>query len=106
MAKTTESKLTLPLLADGLAEELGLSKLKSREALKGLFDRIATAVHAGDEVSIFGFGTFSQAVRAPRTGVNPQDPKGPKMAYPGFSSIKFKASKSQRQELKKGGKKK
>lgn len=69
------------------------------DAAKNIFEVIATSIHAGARVSIFGFGTFSLAERKARTGRNPQTGAALKIAA--SKSIKFKAASSQKKTGKK-----
>jgi DNA-binding protein HU-beta len=46
----------------------------------GIFDMITGAVQKGEEVSLFGFGTFKVAERAARKGRNPQTGEAVKIA--------------------------
>lgn len=59
------------------------SRKEADAAVNSVIDAIRKALKKGDKVSIAGFGTFSVAKRAARTGRNPQTGE----------SIKIKAKK-------------
>jgi DNA-binding protein HU-beta len=58
-------------------------KKVAEEVVKSVLDSIAGALKRGEKVTLIGFGTFSVAKRAARTGRNPQTGK----------AIKIKAKK-------------
>lgn len=58
-------------LITAIAAESGLSKADSKKALEAFISSVTTALKNGDKVSLVGFGTFSVAERAARTGINP-----------------------------------
>ncbi len=55
-----------------MAEVAGISKAVAGKALDAMLDAIEVALKDGDKVTLVGFGTFSVASRAARTGRNPQ----------------------------------
>lgn len=57
------------------AADAGISKAKAGAALASVLNSITEAVGKGDKVTLVGFGTFSVAKRAARTGRNPQTGK-------------------------------
>ncbi len=59
-------------LVTKMAETAGLTKLQAEKALSAFTGTVETALKAGDKVTLVGFGTFSAATRAARTGRNPQ----------------------------------
>ncbi|PIP08605.1 MAG: DNA-binding protein [Syntrophobacteraceae bacterium CG23_combo_of_CG06-09_8_20_14_all_50_8] len=69
-------------LVDAVTKIVGKKKT-AHEALNCVLDSIAIALKKGDKVALIGFGTFSVAKRAARTGRNPQTGK----------AIKIKAKK-------------
>lgn len=69
-------------LVDAVAKIVGKKKTAG-EAVNCVLDSITTALKKGDKVALIGFGTFSVAKRAARTGRNPQTGK----------EIKIKAKK-------------
>ena len=59
-------------LAERLAGRTGMSKATAKEAVDGVFEVIGEALANGEEVRIFGFGTFGTRNRPARTARNPQ----------------------------------
>ena len=76
-------------LVNAIAETSGLTKVDSRKALDATVKSIMKALKGGDKVSLVGFGTFSVAKRAARTGINPSTKKAIKI--PAKKVAKFKA---------------
>ncbi len=64
--------MTKTELAEQMAQDAGISKAIADTALRSCIDRITNSLKNGQEVTIVGFGTFSVASRAARTGRNPQ----------------------------------
>ena len=58
-------------LISAIAQASGLTKVNSKKALDATIKSISKALVKGDKVSLVGFGTFSVANRAARTGINP-----------------------------------
>jgi DNA-binding protein HU-beta len=86
-------KLTLPELAATLAAELGVSKAKATDALRGLFAGVGKTVLAGGKVTIFGFGTFKLRETKAHKGVNPRK-AGEKIDIAASKSVIFKCAPS------------
>ena len=59
-------------LIQHLSDRTGLAKHDAAKAVDGVFDLIAEALKAGDEVRLTGFGVFVVARRAGGKGRNPQ----------------------------------
>ena len=76
-------------LISAIAEASGLTKVDSKKALDAMVKSVTKALSKGDKVSLVGFGTFSVANRAARTGVNPSTKKAIKI--PAKKVAKFKA---------------
>lgn len=76
-------------LISAIAAASGLTKADSKRALDATVKSITAALKKGDKVSLVGFGTFSVAKRAARTGVNPSTKKAIKI--PAKKVAKFKA---------------
>ncbi|AVM57741.1 DNA-binding protein [Bacteroides heparinolyticus] len=76
-------------LISAMAAESGLSKVDSKKALDAFVASVSKAMKAGDKVSLVGFGTFSVAERAARTGINPSTKQTIKI--PAKKVVKFKA---------------
>jgi integration host factor subunit alpha len=64
--------LTKALLAEMLFERIGLNKREAKDMVDAFFDQIVTALIAGEEVKISGFGNFQIRTKAPRPGRNPR----------------------------------
>ncbi|GAB4391349.1 MAG: HU family DNA-binding protein [Gammaproteobacteria bacterium] len=78
-----------------LIEEITQATELTKAEITRIFDSftatIKTALQAGDEVAIPGFGTFSVSARAERAGRNPQT--GEKITIKASKTVKFKAGK-------------
>ena len=59
-------------LTDRLADRLGVSIGAAIDAVDCVFETIGKALANGEEVRIFGFGTFRNRNRPARTGRNPR----------------------------------
>lgn len=93
------NSITKSDLVNSIASETGLKKADAERALKAAIGAIETSLLAGDKVTLVGFGTFSVAERAARTGRHPQT-KAP-MEIPASKSIKFKPGKQIKDSLNK-----
>lgn len=71
-------------LVEAVAKDSGLTNADARRAIESLITTVGKTLKKGDEVAITGFGKFSVAKRAARTGRNPQT----------GATLKIKASKS------------
>lgn len=76
-------------LIDSIAAGAKLSKADAGRALDATLDAIEKSLKKGDRVALVGFGSFSIAKRAARTGRNPQTGKEIKIAAK--KVVKFKA---------------
>jgi DNA-binding protein HU-beta len=76
-------------LVDAIAKESKLTKADSQRALDALVNATTKALKKSDRVALVGFGSFSVAKRAARTGRNPQTGKAIKIAAKKVA--KFKA---------------
>jgi len=76
-------------LIEAIAKDAKLSKVDSGKALDATITAISKSLKKGDKVILVGFGTFSIAKRAARTGRNPQTGKAIKIAAKKVA--KFKA---------------
>jgi len=86
-------------LVERLAEEHELTGRFAREILDSVFDMITTSVQNGEEVSLFGFGTFKVSERAARKGRNPRTGEVVKIAA--AKTVKFKPAGALRTSLNK-----
>jgi len=76
-------------LIDSIAAEAKISKADAGKAVDGFINATTKALKKGDRVALVGFGSFSVAKRAARTGRNPQTGKEIKIAAKKVA--KFKA---------------
>ncbi len=76
-------------LVNAISEKSGLTKAQSKDALDAVIASISEALTANDKVSLIGFGTFSVAEKAARTGINPATKA--KIEIPARKVVKFKA---------------
>jgi DNA-binding protein HU-beta len=78
-------------LVDAVALVSGLRKAEAEKTVDAVFETITSALKAGDEVRVVGFGTFAVSARAASEGRNPRT--GEKMAIPASKQPKFRAGK-------------
>jgi DNA-binding protein HU-beta len=76
-------------LVDAIASDAKLTKADAQRALEAFISATTKALKKGDRVALVGFGSFSVAKRAARTGRNPQTGKEIKIAAKKVA--KFKA---------------
>lgn len=79
-------------LITAVAEHANLSKADAGRAVDALIQTIASALKAGDTVTLVGFGTFSVKERSARTGRNPQT--GLEISIAASKSPAFKPGKA------------
>ncbi len=83
-----------------VAEKTGISKKQSKEIVETVFDSMADALKAGDNVQIVGFGNFKVKERAARKGVSLQSKD--KIVFPPCKVVSFKIGKTLRDTLNGG----
>ena len=92
-------------MAMKLAKKTGLSQGKAADVLEALFSAqprkgiIATALDAGEKVTIPGFGTFATKQRGARQGRNPAT--GQTITIPKKNYVHFKTGKTLRERVEK-----
>jgi DNA-binding protein HU-beta len=74
---------------DVIAEESKLTKVDSKKALDAFIKVTSASLKTGNRISLVGFGTFSVANRAERTGRNPLT--GKSLTIKAKNVVKFKA---------------
>lgn len=78
-------------LINKIATDAGISKSQAKSALDSFIGTATEELKKGDKITLVGFGTFSVAKRAARTGRNPQTGKEIKIAAKNV--VKFKVGK-------------
>ena len=78
------------LIAD-IAGQAGLSKAETGRIVDAFFKGISSALNDSGKITLTGFGTFTVAERAARTGRNPQT--GEPMEIQASRTVKFKPGK-------------
>lgn len=84
--------MTKQEFVDRLADSGDVTKKQAAQALDLIFNQIKVELANGQEVSIPGFGKFSVAHRAARTGVNPRTKA--KIQIKATKAPKFTAAKA------------
>lgn len=59
-------------MAEKLYEELGLNKREAKEIVESFFEEIRSALEAGKQVKLSGFGNFDLRDKNQRPGRNPK----------------------------------
>ena len=77
-------------LIDAVATAAGVSKADAERTIGAFFDHVTKATKKGDKIAWPGFGSFSTAKRAARTGRNPQTGAPVKIAA--STALKFTPS--------------
>jgi DNA-binding protein HU-beta len=75
-------------LIDAIASKSELSKNDAKKALDAFIEATTDTLKDGGRVVLIGFGSFSIAKRAARTGRNPKT--GEEMQIPAKKVVKFK----------------
>jgi len=78
-------------LIAAIAESADISKAAADRALLGFLEAVTDSLQQSENVTLVGFGTFSTAERAARTGRNPLT--GKEIKIPAKTVAKFKAGK-------------
>ncbi|MBE5882559.1 MAG: HU family DNA-binding protein [Lachnospiraceae bacterium] len=79
-------------LVAAMADQAGLSKKDTENALKAFTDVVSNELKKGGKIQLVGFGTFEVSERAAREGRNPQS--GEPMKIAASKAPKFKAGKA------------
>jgi len=79
-------------LVAAMADQAGLSKKDTENALKAFTDVVSSELKKGGKIQLVGFGTFEVSERAAREGRNPQS--GAPMKIAASKAPKFKAGKA------------
>ncbi len=79
-------------LINSVASSAGLSKVDAAAAIDAMTSTISSALAAGNEVRLVGFGTFSVVHRKATMGRNPRT--GERIQIPAARRPKFKTGKA------------
>ncbi len=79
-------------LVDAIAKDTSLTKKDTEAFVKSFVEVVSKTLKKGDDVALVGFGTFSVAKRAARTGINPKTKETIKIAA--SKAPKFKPGKA------------
>ena len=90
--------MTKQEFVDLVASKSGLSKKDAGDAVDAVLDSISDSLKAGNDVTFTGFGKFSVAHRAARTGVNPQT--GERLAIAASKVPKFTPGSTLKQAVR------
>jgi len=74
--------------AKALGDRAGLTGVQASKVTQDFLDLLTESLAKGDRIAFLGFGTFSVAQRAARTGVNPRNP-GQKVKIPARKAVRF-----------------
>ena len=89
--------MTRKVIADAIYEHTGCTKDRASIAAAAIVDDIASALIAGEEVSLRGLGTLKTVIRSPRTCRNPQT--GEPIEVGERVTVKFKPSANLKADL-------
>ena len=85
-------------LVEEVANQTGLTKRTSREAVDAIISVITESLAREEKVTLVGFGTFEVMERKARRGVNPQTRES--IQIPAKKVPKFKPAKSLREAVR------
>jgi len=86
-----------PELVEEVANQTGLTKRMSREALNAMISAITNSLAREEKVTLVGFGTFQVMERKPRKERNPRT--GQSIQTAARKTPKFRAGKGLRQPV-------
>jgi DNA-binding protein HU-beta len=86
---------------DRVATKSDLNKREAAKAVDAFLDTVTESLERGDSITFTGFGKFSTAHRAARTGVNPRNPSE-KVQIPASTVPKFQAGSGLKSAVKSG----
>ncbi|MCS7306897.1 MAG: integration host factor subunit beta [Thermoguttaceae bacterium] len=82
----------------GIAEEVGLTQLQTKEIVQKTFDAIIEALVQEGRIELRNFGVFEIKLRAPRKARNPRT--GEKVYVPKKWVVTFKPGKEMQQRIR------
>ena len=85
-------------LVEEVANQTGLTKRTSREAVDAVISTITNSLARQEKVTLVGFGTFQVMERKARKGVNPQT--GQAITIPAKNVPKFVPGKGLREKVR------
>ncbi|MBL4715667.1 MAG: HU family DNA-binding protein [Bacteroidia bacterium] len=85
-------------LINKIAGDASISKAQATKALDSFLGSTMGSLKSGEKVTLVGFGTFTVAKRAARTGRNPQT--GAEIKIPARKVVRFKAGKNLSEKVK------
>ena len=85
-------------LIAAIADSADISKAAADRTLQGILEAVTNSLSKGESVTLVGFGTFSVAKRAARTGRNPQT--GKPLKIEAKTVAKFKAGSNLAEAVK------
>lgn len=91
LVKRSRSELGRNHLIEKISKKHGLTKQKSREVIKGLFEEIANGISKGKPYEILGYGKFYISSRKARQGRNPRT--GEALELPESKTVRFKVGR-------------
>jgi DNA-binding protein HU-beta len=97
-----EERVTKQEFVSEVARRAQLSNRDAGKAVDAFLDAITDTLKGRGEVTFTGFGKFSTANRAARTGVNPRNPSE-KVHIPAATVPKFSAGSGLKSAVKSGG---
>ncbi len=80
-----------------LAKDLEITKVQAGKSIDSILSGMKGALAKGEDVQLIGFGSFTAAKRAARTGRNPQT--GQSIKIPAKTVPKFRAGKALKDAL-------
>ena len=84
-------------LVEEVANQTGLTKKTSREAVDAVISAITDSLAGGEKVTSVGFGRFEVRRRKARRGVNPQTRE--RLDIPAKNVVRFRAGKGLRKRV-------
>ena len=86
-----------PELVAAIADKTGMSKRMADELLTTILDEITNALVTDKNVTLVGFGSFTQRQRRARAGINPRT--GEIVHIAARNTVKFKPGKGLKEAL-------
>lgn len=85
-------------IVNRLSDEMGLPKVRAKEAVNIVFETISEYMADGEKVQLIGFGNFEIRERSARKGRNPQT--GKEIRIEASKVPAFKAGKALKERVK------